>query len=198
MAHLHQEWPPRVRRSMRVSILTSPRTESPWPLAKHFDEVILVISVHQRPWIQNLEYIWIVHRCILYNIPDELAHQACHARQLQRQQISSATKIHAPERINLSNFCRDMCSNSRTESPCQRQGHSILIAWNSAIIENTQDNISKSSVFIDADVLGCINMRHQTTFNALYSAPDEPCGCRNSHMHINEIFVSNDPAACLF
>src|SRR4051794_32379327 len=73
------------------------------------------------------------------------------------------------------------------------QGHSILIAWNSAIIENTQDNISKSSVFIDADVLGCINMRHQTTFNALYSAPDEPCGCRNSHMHINEIFVSNDP-----
>src|SRR3954462_6995891 len=75
-----------------------------------------------------------------------------------------------------------------------RQGHSILITWNSAIIENTQDNISKSSVFIDADVLGCINMRHQTTFNALYSAPDEPCGCRNSHMHINEIFVSNDPA----
>src|SRR3954451_13627728 len=70
-----------------------------------------------------------------------------------------------------------------------------LITWNSAIIENTQDNISKSSVFIDADVLGCINMRHQTTFNALYSAPDEPCGCRNSHMHINEIFVSNDPAA---
>jgi hypothetical protein len=46
-----------------------------------------------------------------------LAHQACHARQLQRQQISSATKIHAPERINLSNFCRDMCSSSRTESP---------------------------------------------------------------------------------
>src|SRR4051812_22029371 len=77
--------------------------------------------------------------------------------------------------------------------PCQ--GHSILITWNSAIIENTQDNISKSSVFIDADVLGCINMRHQTTFNALYSAPDEPCGCRNSHMHINEIFVSNDPGS---
>src|SRR3954471_4084665 len=75
------------------------------------------------------------------------------------------------------------------------QGHSILIAWNSAIIENTQDNISKSSVFIDADVLGCINMRHQTTFNALYSAPDEPCGCRNSHMHINEIFESNDPGS---
>src|SRR4051812_24291676 len=79
------------------------------------------------------------------------------------------------------------------EATTARQGHSILIAWNSAIIENTQDNISKSSVFIDADVLGCINMRHQTTFNALYSAPDEPCGCRNSHMHINEIFVSNDP-----
>src|SRR4051794_17036906 len=76
---------------------------------------------------------------------------------------------------------------------CRPQGHSILITSNSAIIENTQDNISKSSVFIDADVLGCINMRHQTTFNALYSAPDEPCGCRNSHMHINEIFVSNDP-----
>src|SRR3954454_16273307 len=80
----------------------------------------------------------------------------------------------------------------RKPSP-SRQGHSILITWNSAIIENTQDNISKSSVFIDADVFGCINMRHQTTFNALYSAPDEPCGCRNSHMHINEIFVSNDP-----
>src|SRR4051812_49113999 len=79
------------------------------------------------------------------------------------------------------------------EATTARQGHSILITWNSAIIENTQDNISKSSVFIDADVLGCINMRHQTTFNALYSAPDEPCGCRNSHMHINEIFVSNDP-----
>src|SRR5689334_1599293 len=71
-------------------------------LAKHFDEVILVLSVHQRPRIQNLEYIWVVHRYILYNIPDELAHQACHARLLQRQQISSATKIHAPERINLS------------------------------------------------------------------------------------------------
>src|SRR3954470_16929589 len=83
---------------------------------------------------------------------------------------------------------------SRRRSSSLTQGHSILIAWNSAIIENTQDNISKSSVFIDADVLGCINMRHQTTFNALYSAPDEPCGCRNSHMHINEIFVSNDPA----
>src|SRR4051812_39023215 len=81
------------------------------------------------------------------------------------------------------------------EATTARQGHSILITWNSAIIENTQDNISISSVFIDADVLGCINMRHQTTFNALYSAPDEPCGCRNSHMHINEIFVSNDPAS---
>jgi len=29
-AHLHQEWPSRVRRSMRISILASPRTESPW------------------------------------------------------------------------------------------------------------------------------------------------------------------------
>src|SRR3954470_18619143 len=86
---------------------------------------------------------------------------------------------------------------SRRRSSSLTQGHSILITWNSAIIENTQDNISKSSVFIDADVLGCINMRHQTTFNALYSAPDEPCGCRNSHMHINEIFASNDPAVTL-
>src|SRR3954462_10299584 len=86
---------------------------------------------------------------------------------------------------------RGLC---RTGRAFRIQGYSILITWNSAIIENTQDNISKSSVFIDADVLGCINMRHQTTFNALYSAPDEPCGCRNSHMHINEIFVSNDPA----
>src|SRR5690348_4287148 len=30
-AHLHQEWPSRVRRSMRISILASPRTESPCP-----------------------------------------------------------------------------------------------------------------------------------------------------------------------
>src|SRR3954471_2390997 len=108
-----------MHRKLGIDLPVIKRVLGPNPLAKHFDEVILVISVHQRPWIQNLEYIWIVHRYILYNIPDELAHQACHARQLQRQQISSATKIHAPERINLSNFCRDMCSNSRTESPCK-------------------------------------------------------------------------------
>src|SRR3954466_13740629 len=109
---------------------------------------------------------------------------------LRRSWISATGPI---KPLRKQHSIRSTCVGRSFLNTCAKQGHSILIAWNSAIIENTQDNISKSSVFIDADVLGCINMRHQTTFNALYSAPDEPCGCRNSHMHINEIFVSNDP-----
>jgi hypothetical protein len=46
---------------------------------------------------------------------------------------------------------------------------------------------------MDADVLGCINIQRQTTFNASHPALEASCQFRDSRVHINEILVSNDP-----
>ena len=56
-----------------------------------------------------------------------------------------------------------------------------------------EPNISKSSVLMDADVFGCINIQRQMTFNASHPAPEASCRSRDFHVHISEILVSNDP-----
>jgi hypothetical protein len=47
---------------------------------------------------------------------------------------------------------------------------------------------------MNADVLGCINIQRQATFNASHLALEASCQSRDSRAHINEILVSNDPA----
>ena len=84
---------------MDLSIIK--RVLGPNPPAKHFDKLFFVLSVHQSPWIQNLECIWIVHRYILYNVPNKLARQECHSRQLRHPYIS----------IRNRNICTSTCQS---------------------------------------------------------------------------------------
>jgi hypothetical protein len=46
---------------------------------------------------------------------------------------------------------------------------------------------------MDADVLGCLNIQRQTTFNALHPALEASCQSWDSRVHVNGILVLNDP-----